>query len=176
MAGDAWRKKITQDSGKELDAIMDDEGREEGEEDDEEDEEDEFEDVEGDWDELEKLEAQVDSCIAGNDEQGGPDAARKLQGADEDVVVIGDDSGEEEGARGDEWEEVSVGADAPKGAHVRKATKQERIVALHIHRVQLVCLLSRGVLFSNLCDGSRVRFELCECVRLHSLERLCTFI
>ena len=103
---------------------------------------------------------QVDGIIAGEDgEDHHETKAVREQG---DVVVIGDDSEEDRGGGAkEEWEDVSVEAEGvgglPVGAHVRKASKQERTLALYIHRAHIVCLLSRGCLLSNLCESTRVR-------------------
>ena len=160
MGGDAWRSKISADSGRALhDALRghgdgdgDAEhgaapaedagsGRESGGDD------DEWEDaVDGpstDWAALEQLERAIDGC---EEEDGQKPAAGKGSAQagerDDTVVVICDDSeGEEDGAAGNEWEEVAVGGrgsgELPAGAQVRKATKQERLRALHLHQAQL---------------------------------------
>ena len=57
MGRDEWRKKITQDSSKELHDAMEEEEEEDEREQDDDDEE--MEDVGGDWDELERLEVSV---------------------------------------------------------------------------------------------------------------------
>ena len=163
MGRDDWRKKITLESSAELHNAIGKEEDEKGEEDEKEendDDEDDLEDVQEGWDELEKLERQVDECIAGDGlQQLAKDGAKKSPAAreKEDVVVIGDDS-EEEGKviLRDEWEEVSVGA-LPAGAHVRKPTKSERKLAMHMHRANLLCLLARGCFLSKQCDSTPVR-------------------
>ena len=167
MGRDDWRKKITLESSAELHNAIGKEEDEKGEEDEKivgeeenDDDEDDLEDVQEGWDELEKLERQVDECIAADGQQqlvkGG---ARKSPAAreKEDVVVIGDDS-EEEGTviLREEWEEVSVAA-LPAGAHVRKPTKSERKLAMHMHRANLLCLLARGCFLSKQCDSTPVR-------------------
>lgn len=102
---------------------------------------------------LANKQRQVDGIIA--DEDDGRHDKTKATCEQGDVVVIGDVSEEEGGDdTREEWEEVSVGGEGagclPVGAHVRKASKQERTRALHIHRAHIVCLLARGCLLSNL--------------------------
>ena len=163
MGRDAWRSKISADSGKELhDAIED--GCEDGDAlvgTGEDDDEEEWEECEDDWDELEKLERAIDGRDDGDEEEGTPASSKKQQKSEHDDVVVICDSDEEQAAAGNEWEEVSVGTKTggslPADAQVRKATKQDRLRALHLHHAHLLCLLARGSFLSKQCHGLRLQ-------------------
>ena len=159
---DGWRRQISERSGKALrDALADegeDEGEGEGEGEGEEDESeagssaDELEDAENGWEALDRLERQVDRAIAGE-----PELEPEEEGGGDAVVVIGDESDREGAGAQDEWEEVDVGGQEPHGAAKRKATKEEKLLALHVHRVHLLSLLGAGCWLSKQCDGARMQ-------------------
>lgn len=157
MGRDAWRSQISQDSGKELRDALEDEGDDLEEGLGAEDDDEEWEQCEGDWDELEKLERAIDGCTEGGGEEGTLTGASQK---DEDVVEIRD-SEEEQPAANNEWEEVcvdsKVSGSLPAQAQVRKATKQDRLRALHLHHVHLLCLLARGCFLSKQCYGLRLQ-------------------
>ena len=154
--GDAWRRGISDASGKTLQDAM--ESEEEAWEEERGDagaegDDDDFEEVKGGWDDIERLERQVEGCLAGVEEHAHkPPDARALR---HETVVIDDDSEDQSAG---EWEDVSVGAAASQGAVLRrKATLREKKQAQLIHRTHLLCLLGSGCHLSDLCDGPRVR-------------------